>query len=429
MSMVAAAKPVLRPTPWWKTLSAGIVTGAADDDPSGIATYSQVGAAYNYATLWSVMLALPLMIGIQLTSARIGRVTGKGLARNFRARYGRWIAYALAAPLFIANTINLGADVGAMGASVKLLIGGPALAYTSGFVLLSVVLQVFVQFEDYSPYLKALTLSLFVYVATVFVVHVPWLEVLHATFIPHIHPDAKYAVAIVAVLGTTISPYLFFWQANQEVEELRDPKNDRKKLTHHGRKSREAFQRIGIDTVVGMAFSEAVAFCIIITAASVLHAHGKTDIVSAAEAAAALKPLAGKFASALFAIGIIGTGLLAVPVLAGSAAYGVAEAFNERADQQRPPLEARFFYAIIALSAGCGLALNFTSIDPIKALYWSAVINGVAAVPIMIAVMLLANDRRCMKHFRLPWWLNVLGGTATLVMAAAAVIMFATWGK
>jgi NRAMP (natural resistance-associated macrophage protein)-like metal ion transporter len=413
----------------WRMLSAGLITGAADDDPSGIATYSQVGAAYGYNTLWSVLLALPLMIAIQMISARIGRVTGAGVAAGLRKRYGHWLVYCLVSALLVANVINLGADIGAMGAALKLLIGGPALLYTAAFVLLSVVLQVFIPFSYYSPILKVLTLSLFAYVATVFVIQVPWHDVLKGVFLPHVTFDAKYAMAIVAVLGTTISPYLFFWQAAQEAEEVRDTRNLRRPLVRMRVQGPSALRRIGIDTVVGMFASEIVAFCIILTAAVVLHAHGKTDITSSAEAAAALRPLAGQFASALFAAGIIGTGLLAVPVLAGSAAYAGAEAFGKPSGLQHKVPRAKLFYTVLVVSSALGLAINALPIDPVKALYWSAVINGVAAVPIMAAIMVFSMSLRDMGKFVLPLWLQILGWIATLVMTAAAVVMFATWGK
>lgn len=416
-------------TPIWRSFSAGLVTGAADDDPSGIATYSQVGAAYGYNTIWSVLLALPLMIAIQMISARIGRVTGAGVATGLRKRYGRWPVYGLVAALLVANVINLGADIGAMGAALKLLVGGYAFAYTATFLLLSIGLQVFVPFAYYSPVLKVLTLSLFAYVATVFALKVPWHDVLHGVFLPHITVDAHYAMAIVAVLGTTISPYLFFWQAAQEMEEVRDTGNRRKPLMRAPAQGPDALRRIGIDTVTGMLVSEIVAFFIILTAAVVLHTHGKTDITSSAEAAAALRPLAGPYASALFAAGIIGTGLLAVPVLAGSAAFGVAEAFNEPSGLEYRLSRAKLFYGVLIVAGALGLALNVLPIDPVKALYWSAVINGVAAVPIMVAIMIFSMSLRAMGKFVLPPWLQVLGWTATVVMAAAAVVMFAAWGR
>jgi Mn2+/Fe2+ NRAMP family transporter len=369
------------------------------------------------------------MIGIQSVCARIGRVTGEGVGANIRARYGSLMAYALVLALVIANVINLGADIGAMGAALKLLIGGPALAYASAFAVLSAVLQVYVPFSHYSPILKLLTLSLFAYVATVFVIHVPWSEVWRSILLPSVTFDGKYAVAIVAVFGTTISPYLFFWQASQEVEEVNDPSNARKPLLQYPRQGKDALLRIRIDTVSGMVISELVAFFIIVAAAVVLHTHGNTDINSAAQAAAALKPLAGRFASTLFAAGIVGTGLLAVPVLAGSAAFGTAEAFGEPCSLARKPGEAKFFYGTLIMASAVGLALNFSAINPVKALYWSAVINGVAAAPIMIVIMLLASSSRVMGQFALPWGLKILGWAATAAMAVVAVMMFATWGR
>jgi len=416
-------------TPIWRTLSAGLVTGAADDDPSGIATYSQVGAAYGYNTLWTVLLALPLMIAIQMISARVGRVTGAGIAMGLRKRYGHSLVYCLVGALVIANVINLGADIGAMGAALTLLVGGSALAYTAGFALLSIALQVFIPFSYYSPILKLLTLSLFAYVATVFAIKVPWGDVLKDVFLPDISFNAHYAMAVVAILGTTISPYLFFWQAAQEVEEVRDVRNPRKPLKGKPSQGPDALRRIGIDTVSGMLVSEIVAFFIILTAAVVLHAHGKTDIDSSAAAAEALRPLAGPFAFSLFAAGIVGTGLLAVPVLAGSAAYGVADAFGKPSGLERKPPQAKLFYAVLVISGVLGVVLNLLPIDPIRALYWSAVINGVAAVPIMAAIMLFSMSLRDMGEFVLPRWLQILGWIATLVMAAAATVMFATWEK
>jgi NRAMP (natural resistance-associated macrophage protein)-like metal ion transporter len=293
----------------WRKLSAGLVTGAADDDPSGIATYSQVGAAYGYATAWSLILAMPLMIAIQAISARIGCASGKGLGENMRQYYPRWLVYALVSSILVANVVNLAADIGAMGAATELLVGGPATLYAALFALISLGLQIYVPFSRYSPYLKVLTLSLFAYVGTIFVVHVPWVEVLKGVVFPKATFDAKYAVAIVAVLGTTISPYLFVWQAAQEVEEIRAP-GPRRSLKRAPWQGPDALERIGIDTTVGMIFSNVVAGFIILTAAVTLHAHGKTDIQSASDAAQALKPIAGRFVFWLFAAGIVGTGTI-----------------------------------------------------------------------------------------------------------------------
>lgn len=413
-------------TPLWRRLSAGLITGAADDDPSGIATYSQVGAAFGYGMLWCILLTIPLMIAIQAISAGIGRVTGHGLLSGIRTYYSRALVYGLAASIVAANVINLAADIGAMGAALKLLIGGPALVYAAIFALASLLLQMFMPFSRYSPVLKLLTLSLFAYVATVLVIHVPWVPVLRSIVLPPIEWDAKYAVGVVALLGTTISPYLFCWQASQEVEEMR-PGSGRKPLKRSPRQAPAALQRIGIDTSVGMIFSNTIAFFIILTAAVVLHAHGKTDIRSSADAAEALRPLAGQLAFALFAAGIIGTGLLAVPVLAGATAYAAAGAFGQRAGLEYKPLKAKFFYGVLIVASVAGMALNLTPLDPVKALYWSAVINGVVAVPLMMVMMLMSSRAKVMGEFTLPWYLKLFGWLATAAMAVAAVVMFVTW--
>jgi len=374
------------------------------------------------------LFTYPLMVGIQSVSAGIGRVTGDGLAANIRKHYSAWLLYVLVGLLLVANTINIAADIGAMGAALKLLIGGPAHWYAIAFGVVSLVLQVFVPFPRYAPILKALTLALFAYVATAFVVQVPWGDVLHRTLVPSVQFKADYVVAVVAVFGTTISPYLFFWQASQEVEEQRAAPGE-EPLKDAPEQARGQLQRIKIDTYVGMGFSNLVAFFIILTAAVTLHGHGITDIQTSAQAAEALRPLAGAFAFVLFSGGIIGTGLLAVPVLAGSAAYAVAEAFRWRIGLGRPLLKARGFYAILTVATLLGLALNFTPIDPIKALFWSAVINGVIAVPIMIVIMLMASRLDVMGQFVVKPYLRILGWLATAVMALAVLAMAATWGR
>jgi Mn2+/Fe2+ NRAMP family transporter len=414
--------------PLWANLSAGLVTGAADDDPSGIATYSQVGAAFGYGMLWCILVTMPLMIAIQAVSAGIGRVTGHGLMDGMRKYYPHPLVYALMASLVIANVINLAADIGAMGAALKLLIGGSALFYAAGFALLSLALQVFIPFTRYAPLLKLLTLSLFAYVATVLVIGVPWLDVLKSLVLPPITRNAQYAFGLVALLGTTISPYLFCWQAAQEVEEMESNKR-RKPLRRAPKQAPSALRRIGIDTTVGMIFSNLISFFIILTAAVVLHAHGKVDIRTSAEAAEALRPLAGDLAFVLFAAGIIGTGLLAVPVLAGATAYAAAGAFGQRSGLEYKPQNARFFYGVLIVASLAGIALNLTPLDPIKALYWSAVINGVTAVPLMIVMMLMGSRRKVMGKFTMPWPLKIFGWLATAAMATAAVMMFVTWGK
>lgn len=422
-------KPVIpKKKPLWERLGPGLITGAADDDPSGIATYSQAGAGFGYGMLWTAFFTFPLMVGIQSVSARIGRVTGNGLAANIRRHYSPELLYGLVGLLLIANTINIAADIGAMAAALKLLIGGPAHWYAIAFAVVSLVLQIFIPFPRYAPILKMLTLALFAYVATVFVVEVPWGEVFLRTLMPSVSFKTEYVVTVVAVFGTTISPYLFFWQASQEAEEQRAAKGE-KPLKDAPEQARAHLQRIKIDTYIGMGFSNLVAFFIILTAAVTLHLHGVTDIQTSAQAAEALRPLAGEFAFVLFSAGIIGTGLLAVPILAGSAAYAVAEAFKWRTGLGRTLPHAKGFYTILAIATLLGVALNFTSIDPIKALFWSAVINGVIAVPIMVVMMLMAARPDVMGQFVVTRRLRILGWLATAVMALAVLAMLATWGQ
>ena len=409
-------------TPFWKKLGPGLITGAADDDPSGIATYSQVGAGFGYAMLWTTFFTFPLMVGIQVVSARIGRVTGHGLAANIRKHYPSWLLRSIISLLLVANTINIAADIGAMAAALKLLIGGSPHLYAILFGVLSLVLQIFIPFPRYAPILKMLTLSLFAYVATVFIIQVPWGEVLKHTVMPSISVETEYVVAVVAVFGTTISPYLFFWQASQEVEELRAADGD-EPLRKAPQQAKAHLRRIKIDTYLGMGFSNLIAFFIMLTATLTLHSHGITDVQSSEQAAEALRPVAGEYAFLLFSAGIIGTGLLAVPVLAGSAAYAVAESFKWHIGLGRPPLEAQGFYLILIIATLLGVALNFTSIDPIKALFWSAVINGVIAVPIMAVMMLLAARPDVMGQFVVSTRLRILGWIATGVMALAVLGM------
>ena len=368
------------------------------------------------------------MVGIQTVSARIGRVTGHGLAANIRRYYPPWLLYAIVSLLLVANTINIAADIGAMGAALKLLIGGPAHWYAIGFGLSSLLLQIFVPFPRYAPFLKALTMTLLAYVATVFVVKVPWDEVFFRTIMPSLSLKADYLIAVVAVFGTTISPYLFFWQASQEVEDQRAAPGE-EPLVAAPEQAQRQLLRIKIDTYVGMGFSNLVAFFIMLTAVVTLHSDGITDIQTSAQAAQALRPLAGEFAFALFTAGIVGTGLLAVPILAGSAAYAIAESFKWRIGLGLELLEARGFYTIVTIATTLGVALNFTSIDPIKALFWSAVINGVISVPIMIVMMLIAVRVDIMGAFVISPRHTVLGWLATMSMAIVVISMVATWGR
>jgi NRAMP (natural resistance-associated macrophage protein)-like metal ion transporter len=408
--------------PLLKKLGPGLITGAADDDPSGIATYSQAGAQYGYGLLWSVIFTTPLMIGIQIVSARIGRVTGHGLAANIRDHFPKPLLYFIVFLLLAANTFNLAADLGAMGDALALIAGGNSSIYIVFFALLSLVLQIFIPFPRYAPILKWLTLALFAYVGTVLVVHVP-AEGLRQTLLPHLVADRDYVSMLVAVLGTTISPYLFFWQASQEVEEQRATPGH-VPLREAPEQARRHLLRIKTDTYVGMMYSNLIAFCIMLTTAATLHAAGITQIGSAAQAAEALRPLAGDFAFALFAAGIIGTGLLAVPVLAGSAAYAVAESFRWPIGLGLPVTEARNFYAILTTATVLGVAIDLSGVDSIKALIWSAIVNGVVAVPIMVVLMLMAANPAVMGPFVVSRRLKLLGWLATGVMAIAVAVMF-----
>lgn len=397
----------------------GVVTGAADDDPSGIATYTQAGAQFGTGLLWTVFLSLPFMIAIQLVSARIGRVTGKGLAANLREHMPRWLLALLVGLLVVANTINIAADVAAMGEALRLVVGGPQHIHSLVFGLVTVVLQVFVPYRKLAHILKWLTLTLFAYVAAVFAVQVPWATVLYDLVMPKLQWRGDYWMMIVALLGTTISPYLFFWQASQEVEERRLKGG----LRGSDREVLRDLRRVRLDTVIGMTFSNAIAFFVMVVGAVVLYAGGVRDVTSAAQAAEALRPLAGDFAFWLFAGGIIATGLLAVPVLASSAAYAVAEALGWEEGLERHWREAKGFYGIIAMATLVGTALDFTPVDPMKALYWSAVINGVVAVPIMAAMMALVTRTAVMGRFTSGRRTRWLGWGGTALMGVAALMM------
>jgi Mn2+/Fe2+ NRAMP family transporter len=389
-----------------RQLGPGLVTGAADDDPSGIATYSQVGAQFGYALAWTIPFSFPMLAAIQAISARIGSVTGRGIATNLRRHYPPLLLRVVVILLLIANIINLGADLGAMGAALQLLIGGPQLAYTLGFGVICVLVEVFTSYARYAAALKWTTLSLFAYVAVVFAAHVPWATAISDMIVPRFTFDAAHVTAVVAILGTTISPH-------------------HKPLCITPREAGPELRRIRTDTLVGMGFSHSVALCIIIATAATLNAHGITDIKTSAQAAEALRPVAGNFAFALFTIGILGTGLLAVPVLAGSAAYAVSETFGWVEGLDRKPREAKAFYATIALATLGGVALNFTSVDPIKALFWAAVVNGVLATPLMVVMMLIATNKRIMGRLTLPIPLRIIGWAATAVMAMVSAAMFA----
>jgi len=409
-------------------LGPGLITGASDDDPSGIGTYSQAGAQLGFGVGWTMLLAYPLMVAIQEISARIGRVTGHGIAGNVCRNFPASSIWFLIVLLFVANTINIAADLGAMADSLKLLIGGTATFYVVAFGVVSVLAQVLLEYKLYVSVLKWLTLCLFAYVLALAAVHIPWDEAIEGLLIPRISFEVNFLTTLLAVLGTTISPYLFIWQSSQEAEDQRIDRNKKPlKLDHSGHEGE--LRRIRIDTLVGMAFSNIIAIAIIMTTAATLHKAGIRDIQSSAQAAAALRPLAGRFAELLFALGIIGTGLLAIPVLAGSTAYAIGEGRKWPVGLSRKPKQAAAFYGVLAVSSGLGVALNFAPIDPIKALYWSAVINGVLAAPVMIMLMLLARRRKVMGDLVIGGWLYWLGWLSTAAMALCTLGMACSFGS
>jgi NRAMP (natural resistance-associated macrophage protein)-like metal ion transporter len=405
-------------------LGPGLITGAADDDPSGIGTHSQIGAQFGYGLSWTFLFSFPLMVAIQEVAAQIGRVTGAGIARNLRRHYPRPLLVLMVGLLLIANIVNLGADLAAMGAAVGLLIGGPLWLYTLLFGAFCVIVEVWLSYERYASVLKWATLSLFAYVAVVIVAHVPWEEALTSLVVPRIEYTGAYATAVVAILGTTISPYLFFWQASQEIEEQK--RHKAKPLCITPKDAGPELKRIRIDTLTGMAFSSIVSLAIVFATAATLHANGVRDIETSAQAAEALRPIAGNFAFALFALGIIGTGLLAVPVLAGSAAYAVTEMFGIASSLDAKPTKARLFYGTIAVTTMLGVSLQYVGIDPARALYWAAVVNGVLAAPLMVMMMLIVRNPRAMGRLTLGPRATITGWFATLVMAGATIIFFAT---
>jgi NRAMP (natural resistance-associated macrophage protein)-like metal ion transporter len=417
-------------TSFTSRLGPGLITGAADDDPSGIATYSQAGAQFRFALVWTLFLTTPLMIGIQMLSARIGFVTHDGLAANIDKMCPRPLTLALIGLLVIANTINIAADIGAMAEALKLLAGGPQPIYVVLFGALCIGTQISFSYERSVRVLKWLTLALFAYVAVILSVSVPWKQAINESWQPwNFFPpgvSAKdYAGMVVAVLGTTISPYLFFWQASQEVEDNHRRPNAAA-LRDHPEYVNEHLSRIKQDTIVGMGFSNVIALCIVVATAVTLNQHGITNIQTSAQAAEALRPVAGEFAFAVFAMGIIGTGLLAVPVLAGSAAYAVSELFGWRRGLSHGFREARGFYFIIIAATGIGTAMGAFEVDPIKALVWSAIVNGVISVPIMVVLMLIGQSKTLMGQYTITRRHRFFGWAATLVMGVAVAVMLAT---
>jgi len=403
-----------------KILGPGLVTGAADDDPSGIGTHSQVGAEFGYGLSWTFVLSFPLMVAIQQIAAEIGRITGAGIARNLRRHYPRPLLWTMVSLLLVANVVNLGADLSAMGAALALLIGGNGGLYTLLFGIVCIVLEVGLSYPRYAAILKWTTLSLFTYVAVVMVAQVPWGIALRSLVVPEVQFNVAYATAFVAILGTTISPYLFFWQAGQEIEEQH--RRHAKPLCLTASSAGPELKRIRIDTLTGMAFSTLISLAIVFATAATLHANGVHNIETSSQAAEALRPIAGQFAFAMFAVGIIGTGMLAVPVLAGSAAYAVTEMAGVAGSLDSKPLSARLFYGTIAATTLAGASLISVGIDPARALYWAAVVNGVLAGPLMVVMMLIISNPRAMGRLTAPRRQIVFGWAATLVMIAASAL-------
>ncbi len=402
-------------------LGPGLITGAADDDPSGIATYAQAGTQFGLGIGWTLVVTYPLMVAIQAICARIGRTTGQGIAGNLRKYYPNWILQAIVTLLFVANVLNLGADLGAMAESTRLLFSVPVWVLVVGFGAITIVGQVFLTHARYVAVLKWLTLSLFAYFGTLAAVRIPWSELLRGLILPALSVDREFWLTVVAILGTTISPYLFFWQAAQEVEDAKAQPSSAPLLKKPSQ-APAAIARIRADTLIGMAFSNLVALAILVTSAVTLHAHGVKDIGTAAQAAEALRPVAGAWAATLFALGVVGTGLLSVPVLAGSAAYALGEARRWPVGLSKPPRRARAFYSAIVLATVLGALGNVTQLSPIKALVWAAVINGIVAVPVMVMVMLLGTRADVMGEFRISARLRIAGWTATAVMAGASAV-------
>lgn len=407
---------------WRRVVGPGLITGASDDDPSGIATYSQVGAQYGYSLGWTMILTYPLMSAVQMVSARIGRVTGHGIAGNLVRHYPAWLANGLVLLLLVANTINVGANLGAMADATALVTGLPAAGFLLIFAAFCATAEVVMRYQAYARVLRWLTLALLSYVVTLFMVHVPWVEASRGLLFPQVEWDQETMMMIVAVLGTTISPYLFFWQASQEAEEV-DGNPEERPLKCDPMEGRVELKRIGWDTMIGMAASNLVALAIIMTTAATLNDNGVFNIRTSADAAEALRPFAGDYAAIVFALGIVGTGLLAVPVLAGSAAYAVGEARRWPVGLDRKPRRAKAFYTTIVAATAIGALMNFTPIDPIRALIIAAMINGIVAVPVMVVMMLVSTRNKVMGVFTVNGPLLWLGWLATAVMAAAVAAM------
>jgi Mn2+/Fe2+ NRAMP family transporter len=413
----------------FKIAGPGVITGAADDDPSGIATYTQTGAQFGYGQLWTALLILPMLVAVQEACARIGAVTGKGIAAVVKEHYSKTVLYAMLVLIVVANTINLGADLGAMGAAAQLIIPANFTVLVLFFTVTILVLEIFTSYKTYSRILKWLSISLFSYVITVFLVHEPWRVIFYATFVPHIEFSPAFFFIITGVIGTTISPYMFFWEASEEVEEEKSMH-----MIHNGvpKLTSQFMKRLRLDNFLGMLSSQIAAWCVIVVGSTVLHANGVTHITSAAQAAKALEPLvhtfphSGFFAKLIFAVGIIGLGYLAVPVFSGSASYALSEALDWNAGLNLKLKRAHGFYGVITIATLIGLMINFIGINPIQALVVTAVINGVVAVPLIFLVARLAHNKEIMGEYRSGLLSNILVWAAFLFMGAAAVAMFIT---
>ena len=408
-------------------LGPGLITGASDDDPSGIGTYSQAGASFGFGMLWTALFMLPLMVVVQHLCAKIGMVSGRGLAGVLKDFYSRWLLYPAVLGLVVANTINAGTDMAAIAAAINMFVPVPVTVLVIPIAALIVGLQIWGSYELIVKVFKWLTLSLFAYIIAAFLAHPNWGDVFYATAVPRFQLSGSYITTIVALLGTTISPYLFFWQASEEVEE--EVVKGRDSLDARLGATNDELRREKVDTILGMALSNVVAYFVILAAASTLFAAGKNEIKSATEAAQALSPLAGNGASFLFAVGIIGTGLLGVPVLTGSSAYAVSETFGWTCSLNEKPRHAKRFYSVIAVSTLIGLLVNFSGIDPITALFWTAVVNGVIAPPLLVIVMLVSNNKRVIGDRTNSTWTNIVGWLAAVIMFTAAVGMFLTWNS
>jgi NRAMP (natural resistance-associated macrophage protein)-like metal ion transporter len=408
-----------------QVLGPGLITGASDDDPSGIGTYATAGASLGFITLWTAILTYPMMAVVQFVCAKVGMVAGEGLAGVLRRHYPPWLLFPAVTALAVANTINAGADIGAVAAGLDLVFGLPAVVMVVPVTVVIMALQIWGSYRLIARTFKWLTLGLLAYIGAGFLSNPPWGEVLRHTSVPTLRLDSEFLAVLVAILGTTISPYLFFWQASQEVEE--EVSMGRTRLWQRRGATREELRYAWLDVNVGMLFCNVVFYFIILTTAATLHIEGKRDIQSAADAAQALRPIAGDAAGLLFAAGLIGAGMLAVPVLTGSAAYALSEAFGWRYGLERKPDQARQFYAVIVIATLLGMALNFTAINPIDALFWTAVLNGFVAPPLLVLIMLIANNRKVMGDKTNHVLTNVLGGATTVVMFAAAIGLALTW--